>query len=153
MAPISTDQVEDATKDILQNLFSLMIQTYEHRGPRTTAAMHTEVLNLISSLQSLSSLSATLPTQVPPEVITEYVGNGRNPDIYTREFVELVQRRNQALRGKCEAFDGFAGELAGEIARFLPELGGEVGRVRGGGVEVKREVNGEVEVAVKREET
>jgi hypothetical protein len=34
----------------------------------------------------------------PPEII-DYVDSARNPDIYTREFVELVQRGNQDLRG------------------------------------------------------
>src|ERR1700712_1273701 len=34
--------------------------------------------------------------QLPPEII-DYVDSARNPDIYTREFVELVQRGNQDL--------------------------------------------------------
>lgn len=45
----------------------------------------------------------------------------RNPDIYTREFVELVQRGNQDLKGKREAFASFRDVLAREMRSAMPE--------------------------------
>jgi mediator of RNA polymerase II transcription subunit 10 len=65
---------------------------------------------------------------VPPELI-QYVENGRNPDIYTREFVELVRRGNQLMRGKQDAFRAFRDVLAGEVAKAMPELREDVRRV------------------------
>lgn len=53
----------------------------------------------------------------------------RNPDIYTREFVELVQRGNQDLKGKQEAFASFRDVLAREMRSAMPECQGEVDRV------------------------
>lgn len=66
--------------------------------------------------------------QLPPEII-DYVDAARNPDIYTREFVELVQRGNQDLKGKREAFAGFQQVLAREMRSAMPECAGEVERV------------------------
>lgn len=66
--------------------------------------------------------------QLPPEII-DYVDSARNPDIYTREFVELVQRGNQDLRGKREAFASFRDVLAREMRSAMPECRGEVDRV------------------------
>ncbi|KAA8644721.1 hypothetical protein EYZ11_009727 [Aspergillus tanneri] len=65
---------------------------------------------------------------LPPEII-EYVDAARNPDIYTREFVELVQRGNQDLKGKQEAFASFRDVLAREMRSAMPECRGEVDRV------------------------
>jgi mediator of RNA polymerase II transcription subunit 10 len=65
---------------------------------------------------------------VPPELLA-YVDNGRNPDIYTREFVEGARRSNQLMKGKIEAFASFRDVLATEIARALPELRSDVERV------------------------
>lgn len=65
---------------------------------------------------------------MPPEII-DYVDSARNPDIYTREFVELVQRGNQDLKGKREAFAGFRDVLAREMRSAMPECRGEVDRV------------------------
>jgi mediator of RNA polymerase II transcription subunit 10 len=69
----------------------------------------------------------TLP-DVPPELIA-YVDGGRNPDIYTREFVEVARRNNQLMKGKMDAFAGFRDLLAGEIERGLPELKDDVRKV------------------------
>lgn len=65
---------------------------------------------------------------MPPELL-EYVENGRNPDIYTREFVELVRRGNQLMRGKTGAFGAFRDVLAADVAAALPELRDDVRRV------------------------
>lgn len=32
-----------------------------------------------------------------------YIENGRNPDVYTREFVELTGKQNQYINGKMKA--------------------------------------------------
>lgn len=71
---------------------------------------------------------------IPPELL-HYVDGGRNPDIYTREFVELARRGNQIMKGKQEAFGGFRDLLAREIGRGCPELRDDVNQVlKGGGV-------------------
>lgn len=54
---------------------------------------------------------------------------GRNPDIYTREFVELARRGNQLMKGKQEAFGSFRDILAREMASALPEVKSDVERV------------------------
>lgn len=66
--------------------------------------------------------------QLPPEII-DYVDAARNPDIYTREFVELVQRGNQDLKGKKEAFASFQDVLATEMRSAMPECRREIDRV------------------------
>ncbi|KAK3340592.1 mediator of RNA polymerase II transcription subunit 10 [Neurospora tetraspora] len=65
---------------------------------------------------------------IPIPLIT-YVENGRNPDVYTREFIELVRRSNQLMRGKMHAFRDFRDILAGEMEAALPELREDVRRV------------------------
>lgn len=80
---------------------------------------------LSSSLSALSIASSTLPTSLPPEII-EYIDQGRNPEIYNRELVEALQKSNQFLKGKSEAFAGFRDMLAEEIIKVKPEAEDEV---------------------------
>jgi len=72
---------------------------------------------------------------VPPEIIG-YVDSGRNPDIYTREFVELVQRGNAYVKGKSEALASFRDALAEEMVRELDGMEGLVALATGKGQEV-----------------
>ena len=95
----------------------------------------THILNsgrtqLSTSLSALSLASESLPTNLPPEII-EYIDQGRNPDIYNRELVEAVQRNNQYLKGKSEAFAGFRDMLAEEIVKAKPDAEAEVWSVLG----------------------
>ncbi len=108
-----------------------------HRNPRAASRKTTRLTyrpcskTLSTSLQTLHASAAhplaALPS-VPPELL-EYVENGRNPDIYTREFVELVRRGNQLMRGKAAAFDSLRDVLAADMAAAMPELRDDVERV------------------------
>ncbi|PFH55246.1 hypothetical protein XA68_10269 [Ophiocordyceps unilateralis] len=109
----------------------VQVTTYDSAGRPSREVLSNEIKTLANSLRTLhttaSSPHNTLPS-VPPELL-EYVENGRNPDIYTREFVELVRRGNQLMRGKMNAFASFRDVLAGEMLAAMPELGDDVALV------------------------
>ncbi|KAH8658665.1 mediator complex, subunit Med10, partial [Tricladium varicosporioides] len=147
MAPAQSDHdvVEGQLKDIIQDLYNILVQvnTYDTAGKPTNTVLQKEIKRLTSDLHQIhttttSSASSSSPTpaklpSVPPELI-QYVDSGRNPDIYTREFVELARKGNQLMKGKMEAFAGFRDVLAEEMGRCLPECRADVeGVVKGTG--------------------
>lgn len=92
---------------------------------------------LIRNLAELRRSAQYLPTHIPEEVIN-YVEDSRNPDIYTREMVELVMRYNQQLKGRSEAFASFRDILGQQMKVGIPEIKDDVRRVveaSGGGLE------------------
>ncbi|KAI5465494.1 transcription factor subunit Med10 of mediator complex-domain-containing protein [Mariannaea sp. PMI_226] len=124
--------VEQQLKDIIQDLYQIMVQTstYDSMGRSSRDVLANEIKTLSRSLQTLHA-SASPPNvlpSVPPELL-EYVDNGRNPDIYTREFVELVRRGNQVMRGKLHAFGTFRDVLAEQMTSAMPELRDDVAHV------------------------
>ncbi|KIN06101.1 hypothetical protein OIDMADRAFT_100916 [Oidiodendron maius Zn] len=149
MAPIGqVDQqaIEGQLKDVIQDLYQIMVQVsaYDLAGRPTRDVLESNIKQLHRSLQKVhttaSSPGASLP-HIPPELI-QYVDNGRNPDIYTREFVELARRGNQLMKGKMAAYADFRDVLAGEMGRALPEIREDVGRVveaTGGSREILKE--------------
>jgi mediator of RNA polymerase II transcription subunit 10 len=79
-------------------------------------------------VQNLVKLSRTAPTvniHIPPDVTT-YVESGRNPDIFTREFVETVQRMNQWMKGRTEAYRFLQETFARDLIDVVPELKDDV---------------------------
>jgi mediator of RNA polymerase II transcription subunit 10 len=82
----------------------------------------------VNNLVTLAESAPTLPIVVPPEVI-DYVQEARNPDIYTREFVEVTMRNNQKLKGKTEAFAQFRNILAKDLVGAVPEMRDDVKKV------------------------
>ena len=55
--------------------------------------------------------------------------DSRNPDIYTRQFVELVMRYNQQHKGRSEAFASFRDILGQQMVTAMPEIKDDVKRV------------------------
>jgi hypothetical protein len=85
--------------------------------------------DLVSQFQALSSSASHLTTLLPREVI-QYVEDGRNPDIYTREFVEIVLKYNQLMNGKRKAYERFYKVLNDQMLTAFPELTEEIEKVR-----------------------
>ncbi|PYI07205.1 mediator of RNA polymerase II transcription subunit 10 [Aspergillus sclerotiicarbonarius CBS 121057] len=145
MAPIPLSAVDADLKDVIQHLFEIQSAVHGYLGPETQQELVRKIKNLTIALSTLSTHTADThhpdsitnsntsdppvhSIQLPPEII-DYVDASRNPDIYTREFVELIQRGNQDLRGKKEAFGSFRDVLAREMRGAMPEVRGEVDRV------------------------
>ncbi|KAJ5219014.1 Mediator complex subunit Med10 [Penicillium cinerascens] len=145
MAPVMLNTVDDDLKDVIQHLFEIQSAVHGYLGPETQQELVRKIKNLTLALSTLSNDTDVPPgqqadtttdpsnpplssIQLPPEII-DYVDSARNPDIYTREFVELVQRGNQDLKGKREAFAGFRDVLAREMRSAMPECRAEVDRV------------------------
>ncbi|KAH8176370.1 transcription factor subunit med10 of mediator complex domain-containing protein [Sarocladium implicatum] len=118
-------------KDIIQDLYQVMVQvsTYDEMGRPSRDVLQKELTTLSQSLQNLHNQTTSDPLPEIPFELLDYVENGRNPDIYTREFVEMVRRANQNLAGKERAFANFRDTLAGEMERAMPELREDIGRV------------------------
>ncbi|KAI9852365.1 MAG: RNA polymerase II mediator complex subunit [Thelocarpon superellum] len=140
MAPVTVDTVEKSLQAIIQDLYEMSTCIYGYASASTTGpALTSKTRTLVSHLLALSSTAPAVHMPIPPEVL-EYVESGRNPDIYTREFVETVQKSNEYLAGKSRAFAQFRDVLAQEISSARPELAKEVGRVLDGAAVADRDL-------------
>ncbi|TLS30679.1 hypothetical protein PpBr36_03693 [Pyricularia pennisetigena] len=130
----SIDEVEDQLKDVIQGLYQVMVQVahYDNAGTANSKeVVASELKSLSSTLQNIHNTAAAPSTRLPhvPVELIAYVENGRNPDIYTREFVEMLRRGNQLMRGKTHAFESFRDILAEEMRAAMPEVRDDVDRV------------------------
>ncbi|KAL1864634.1 hypothetical protein VTK73DRAFT_5762 [Phialemonium thermophilum] len=136
MAPMDKPDhniLEQQVKDVIQDLFQVMVQvsTYDAAGRPSREVLANELQTLSNSLRTVHGTASAQFETGPrvPELLVSYVENGRNPDIYTREFVERVRRMNQLARGKMRAFAAFRDVLAAQINAAMPELRDDVRRV------------------------
>jgi mediator of RNA polymerase II transcription subunit 10 len=94
--------------------------------------------SLVQKLLELDQLAPQIVVHIPREILV-YVQEGRNPEIYTREFVELIMRQNQKLKGKADAFAQFRDILAREWSSAAPDLKPQIREVvhsTGGSLEI-----------------
>ncbi|CAH6722680.1 mediator of RNA polymerase II transcription subunit 10 [[Candida] jaroonii] len=75
--------------------------------------------NIILELSTLSSNN--LPYPIPIDVIN-YIEDGRNPDIYTREFIEVNAKSNARLKGRMQNFGKLRDILGDKLVSEFPDL-------------------------------
>ncbi len=63
----------------------------------------------------------SVDVKIPRDVL-EYIEDGRNPNVYTRQFANAVVRENQYVNGKMKAHQEFQGMLGKEIGAAFPGL-------------------------------
>jgi len=100
----------------------------DYAGPQSIETVAQQLHQLVSQYQDLDNVKSSLEVQIPKEIVM-YVEDGRNPDIYTREFVEIVAKQNQILNGRMRAFADFRNILAEQISVAFPELREDVAMV------------------------
>lgn len=128
MSASAISEIDNPLRACISNLYLLIVQAHDYNSALTSHAMRAEIKSLVGNLLTLSESAATLTTHLPMDII-QYVERSRNPDIYTREFVELVMRYNQQMAGRSEAFAAFRDVLGREMMSGIPEMKDDVLKV------------------------
>ncbi|CDR37597.1 CYFA0S01e12970g1_1 [Cyberlindnera fabianii] len=132
MAQVNNQAVEqeiEKTKQIISDLVESFIElgiiVHDFQGTESSRdALSLRLNHTIDELQKLQSPATNSLDNVPvPLDVLQYVEDGRNPDVYTREFVETTRKANQHLRGKMMAMRDLRDVLGKKIASEFPELG------------------------------
>ncbi|KAK4541380.1 hypothetical protein LTR36_007981 [Oleoguttula mirabilis] len=122
------DNAEAHLRSIISSLYIVISQAHEYHGLGTQKSITNEIKNLIHQLVQLSQTARHLPINLPFDLI-QYVEESRNPDIYGRQFVELVLKLNQQAKGRAEAFASFRDILGREMASGIPDIKNDVQQV------------------------
>ena len=122
---VHADRLAVHLRSIISNLFYVLVEAHDFKGQGTKDAMMGHIKDLIENLQDLSRTSRRLPTTVPLDLI-QYVEDKRNPDVYKRQIVELVQQYNQLQSGRSQAFASFMDILGREMMSAIPDIRDDV---------------------------
>lgn len=57
-----------------------------------------------------------------PKTLFNYIDNGRNPDIFTKELIASSVRESEVCKGKLVALDDYLEQLAAKALAEFPEL-------------------------------
>ena len=147
MAPVRDLQdVSGKLKDAIQDMFDVT-QTVVGFVPESQELLIDRMAQLSQNLAHLQNMTDSNKSpnnpvhniHIAPEVV-DYTDDGRNPDIFSRDFVELVQRGNAVMNGKKQAFNSFAEIYARELKKGIGGVDKQVDAVmKNAGLELKDE--------------
>ena len=86
---------------------------------------------VVKDLQEIDKLRPLVADiQVPLEVF-DYIDQGRNPQLYTKDCMEKAVAKNEEVKGKIDAYRLFKAKLLEELTRVFPKETGCYRAMRG----------------------
>lgn len=119
----SLAQAAEKVANLIESFIELGILVHDNQGtPQSNLALSNKLQTLATQLKAVSN-SEDLQDKLIPVDVVSYIEDGRNPDIYTREFVEVTAKLNAKLKGKMEGFKKLGNILSDKLVQEYPRLG------------------------------
>lgn len=111
---------------LIEGLIELGVLVHDNMGTtQSQSALTHKTQQVVDQLLGLSQSPFSSEYPIPVDVIS-YIEDGRNPDIYTREFVEVTAKSNARLKGKMEGFAKLRDILGERLGQEFPHLKGAI---------------------------
>lgn len=115
---------------LVESFIELGVLVHDNQGTHQSHVALTHKTNqVVSQLSGLTNSPFTQQYPIPVDVIS-YIEDGRNPDIYTREFVEVTAKLNARLKGKMLGFEKLRDVLGDKLVEEFPHLAEPVADIR-----------------------
>ncbi|KAG5365460.1 Mediator of RNA polymerase II transcription subunit 10 [Yarrowia sp. C11] len=120
MAEEARRELETQLQQTIETLVEISLLVHDTTGTQENKEGLIEQMDtLVKEFQRLKEIKCD--KQIPIDVI-DYIDQGRNPDVYTREFVELLLKQNQFIHGKMDIYTKFQHTLAKNVKETYPEM-------------------------------
>lgn len=126
----SFDYLESQLEMLIENVRQLGIIVTDFQ-PQGQTVLNTKINQIVTSLQDIDKFKDQIPDiQVPLEVF-DYIDQGRNPQLYTKDCMEKALAKNELLRGKIDSYRRFKAMLLIELSKVFPNEMAKYRAIRG----------------------
>lgn len=112
----------DHLQSLIESFIEVGVLVHDNQGtPQSRLVLVNKLHQIVNQLASLNAIDRLKEFPIPVDIIS-YIEDGRNPDIYTREFLEVNAKSNARLKGKFQNFNKLQQVLSEKVAQEFPEL-------------------------------
>nr|XP_009928719.1 PREDICTED: mediator of RNA polymerase II transcription subunit 10 [Haliaeetus albicilla] len=86
---------------------------------------------MVTGLQDIDKCRQQLHDISVPLEVFEYIDQGRNPQLYTKECLERALAKNEQVKGKIDTMKKFKSLLIQELTKVFPEDMAKYKAIRG----------------------
>lgn len=87
---------------------------------------------MITGLQEIDKLKAQVQDIHVPLEVFDYIDQGRNPQLYTKDCIEKALTKNEQVKGKIDAYRKFKAHMLVELTNAFPTELAKYRAIRGG---------------------
>ncbi|KXN72599.1 hypothetical protein CONCODRAFT_77689 [Conidiobolus coronatus NRRL 28638] len=110
---------EKELENLNEALLDIGITMHDYTKQREPIVQE-RINDLVNRFRVIDNIVSELDIMVPYDVIN-YLENGKNPDLFTRDFIERAAAENHFTKGKIAAHKDFYNILKEELNSTFPE--------------------------------
>ena len=126
------DNLEEQLERSIENVRQIQVIVSDFQ-PQGQPGLNQKLQQIVKDLQEIDKVRPRVQDiQVPLEVF-DYIDQGRNPQLYTKDCMEKAVSKNEEVKGKIDAYRMFKARLMLELSNVFPKEMGCYRAMRGDG--------------------
>lgn len=109
------EQLENQIEIFVENVRQLGIIVTDFNQQTGQSILNHKINQVVSSLKDIDKLKDTIQNVQLPIEVFEYIDQGKNPQIYTKDYMERALTKNEQVKGKIEYYKTFKSKLIEEL--------------------------------------
>uniref|UniRef100_A0A6M2DFS6 Mediator of RNA polymerase II transcription subunit 10 n=1 Tax=Xenopsylla cheopis TaxID=163159 RepID=A0A6M2DFS6_XENCH len=99
--------------------------------PQGQSVLNQKIQGLVSGLQEVEKLKNQVQDIHVPLEVFDYIDQGRNPQLYTKDCIEKALSKNEEVKGKIDTYRRFKANMLVELQRTFPNELNKYRAIRG----------------------
>ncbi|KAJ3102132.1 Mediator of RNA polymerase II transcription subunit 10 [Phlyctochytrium planicorne] len=113
--------VEKKVQGLVNHLFRIGVTVYDFQ-PGSAPILHRRINDLASQMVALDAAKEDLNDVRVPFSLIDFIEEGKNPDIYTKDLIQLLIDKNQKTNGRIQTMKMFRNDLERELLSTFPDV-------------------------------
>ncbi|XP_067932566.1 mediator of RNA polymerase II transcription subunit 10-like [Watersipora subatra] len=110
------EELEQHLEMLIENSRQLGIIASDFQ-PQGQNVLNGKIHSLVQEMQEIDRLKNCVHDIQVPIGVFEYIDQGKNPQLYTKDSMEKALQKNEEVKGKSESLDRFRGLLMCELSK------------------------------------
>lgn len=103
--------------------------------------------SMVTGLQQIDKIKPQVQDVHVPFEVFDYIDQGKNPQLYTKDCIEKALTKNEEVKGKIDAYRKFKMNMLLELHKTFPNEVNMYRALRGDGDDNDNDIDGEGETA------
>ncbi|XP_046993521.1 mediator of RNA polymerase II transcription subunit 10 [Schistocerca americana] len=126
----SLENLETQLEMFIENVRQIRIIVGDFQ-PQGQNVLNQKIQTLVHGLQEIDKLKGQVQDVHVPLEVFDYIDQGRNPQLYTKDCIEKALAKNEQVKGKIDAYRKFKAHLLLELSNAFPNELAKYRAIRG----------------------
>ncbi|XP_031571371.1 mediator of RNA polymerase II transcription subunit 10-like [Actinia tenebrosa] len=114
--------------DLLEQTIEQFVESTRQIGiivsdfqPGSQGVLNQKINMMVDNMREIEKCKALVKDVEVPLEVFEYIDQGRNPQLYTKDCLEKALVKNEQVKGKIDSLKNFKSLLTSELTKSFPK--------------------------------